>query len=51
MILYLIAAFMLGITLGCLIFATFVKKRLKGSKREDRGGDPLTKSFLNILKH
>jgi len=51
MILYLIAASMLGFALGCLFFAILTRRHLKRSKRENAKGDPLTSSFLNILKH
>ena len=51
MILYLIAAFMLGIAFGVLVCALLTVAFYKKPKNGEPCGQSVTKCFLEILRH
>lgn len=51
MILYLIAAFVLGIAFGVLISVILISAFGKKPKHSDSCGESVTKCFLEILRH
>ena len=51
MILYMIAALLAGFIAGIVFGALLNRKVSFGSKRCAKASDPVTKSFLDILRH